>query len=230
MTEAIQHLINELGNIPPLAIYGFVFVWLAAESCGLPLPNELVLLAAGSLAAQHSRHSVSPVVLVILATAGSVLGASAAYEIGRRGGRAAVLRFGRYIRLDEARLDTVERWFERAGPLAIGIARVTPFIRTIASFPAGMLRLPFRTFLVAVTLGSLVWCTVMVTLGVLLGANYVIALRLIERYTIPAIIVIVGVFVGYLWIHRRIARLSEGRRQRADTDASDSKSQRDKPV
>jgi membrane protein DedA with SNARE-associated domain len=102
----------------------------------------------------------------------------------------------------------VERWFERRGSVAIGIARITPFVRTVASFPAGMLRLPLRTFVIASALGSLIWCTVMVALGVALGANYVIALRLIERYTIPAILVLAGLFALYLWVHNRLAHAS----------------------
>jgi membrane protein DedA with SNARE-associated domain len=204
MEAAIQQFVAHLKQIPGIEIYAFIAVWLAAESCGLPLPNELVLLAAGSLAGQGI---VSPVLLVLVATVCSVAGASAAYLIGRRGGRAAVLRFGRYIRLDAARLDAVERWFAQAGAVAIGISRITPFVRTVASFPAGMLELPFRTFLIASTLGSLVWCTIMVTLGDLLGANYVIALHLIERYTLPAVIVLLAVIGGYFWLHRRLERV-----------------------
>jgi membrane protein DedA with SNARE-associated domain len=205
----IQHFLNDLASIPPIAIYAFICVWLAAESCGFPLPNELVLLATGSVAAQH--HGVSPVLLVILATISSVGGASAAYEIGRRGGRALIMRFGRYIRLNEARLDYIERWFERTGAVAVGLARITPFVRTVASFPAGVLRLPFHTFLIASATGSLIWCAVMVTLGYVLGANYVAALHLIARYTIPAVIVLVALIVGYIWLDRRLARATQRR-------------------
>jgi membrane protein DedA with SNARE-associated domain len=206
MAEAIQHFINSMAEVPPLLIYGFIVVWLALESCGLPLPNELVLLAAGSLAGQRL---LSPVLLVLIATAASVAGASAAYEIGKRGGRAAVLRFGRYIRLDERRLDAVERRFKRGGLVAIGLSRIAPFVRTVASFPAGMLQLPYRSFLIVSTIGSLVWCTVMVTLGVVLGSNYTVALHLIERYTLPAILVIALLFAGYLWAHNRLAHVGQ---------------------
>jgi membrane protein DedA with SNARE-associated domain len=207
MAEAIQHFINGMAQVPPPLIYGFIIVWLALESCGLPLPNELVLLAAGSLAGQRL---LSPVLLVLVATASSVVGATVAYEIGKRGGRAAVLRFGRYIRLDERRLDAVERWFQRSGVVAIGLSRITPFVRTVASFPAGMLQLHYRSFVIASALGSLIWCTVMVTLGVALGSQYTVALRLIERYTLPAILVIALLFVGYLWLHNRLAHVGEG--------------------
>ena len=204
----MQQVITTLGQIPPLAVYAFVFIWLAAESCGLPLPNELVLLLAGSLAAQQHQWFVA-VVLVIVATAGSMVGASAAYAIGQRGGRAAVLRFGRYIRLDEKRLDTVEDWFRRSGAVAIGLSRITPFVRTVASFPAGVLRMPFRMFLLVTALGSLIWCTALVSVGYILGRNYDVALKLIERYTIPAIVVIAALFGGYLWLHRRLSHLGE---------------------
>lgn len=207
MSEAIQHFISGLAHVPPPLIYGFIVVWLAFESCGLPLPNELVLLAAGSLA---GRGLLSPVLLVLVATTSSVLGASAAYEIGKRGGRPAVLRFGRYIRLDERRLDAVERWFQSSGVVAIGLSRITPFVRTVASFPAGMLELPYRSFLLVSTVGSLIWCTAMVTLGVVLGEEYTVAFHLIERYTLPAIAVIALLFVGYLWLHNRLAHIGKG--------------------
>ncbi len=204
----MAHLLSGLGQIPAVGICGFVFVWLAAESCGVPLPNEIVLLLAGSIAAQ--QHSATlPVMLVVVATIGSLIGAGAAYTIGERGGRAAVLRFGRYIRLDHARLDSVERWFARAGTVAIFITRITPFVRTVASFPAGMLRMPRRPFFLASAAGSLVWCVVMVSLGNALGANYEVALQLIEHYTPLAVVVLIGLVAAYFWAHNRLAQIGE---------------------
>ena len=202
----MTQLVTTLTQIPPIAVYLFVFVWLAAESCGLPLPNELVLLLAGSLAAQHSQ-ALSPVFLVLFATAGSLIGASAAYTIGRRGGRGAVLRFGRRVRLDERRLDSVAAWFARTGTVAIFICRITPFVRTVASFPAGMLRFPWRPFLLATVAGSLIWCGVLVGIGSALGANYGVALTLIGRYTVPAIVVLLAVIAGYFWLHSKLSHV-----------------------
>lgn len=209
MNEAIQQFVNNLEHVPAIAVYAFIIAWLAAESCGIPLPNELVLLATGSIAAQRGS-TLSPVLLVVLATAASVAGASAAYELGRRGGRPAVLRFGRLFGLTEARLDAVERWFKRSGPLAVAVSRITPFVRTYASFPAGVLELPYASFVIASAVGSLVWCSVMVALGFILGEDYIIALHFIERYTIPAIIILVVLVAGYIWLHNRLAHAAEG--------------------
>jgi membrane protein DedA with SNARE-associated domain len=202
----MDQLITSLTHIPALAVYAFIFLWLALESAGVPVPNEIVLLLAGSLA---TKGETSAPVLVIVAVLGSLLGASVAYAIGLRGGRSAVLRFGRYIRLDEKRLDAIEAQFTRAGALAVFVARVTPFVRTVASFAAGMLRLPRRTFTLATIAGSLVWCIVMVSLGDLLGNNYTVALKLIEKYTVPAIVVLVALVAGYIWLHNRLRHVEQ---------------------
>jgi membrane protein DedA with SNARE-associated domain len=202
----MQNFIHSLETVPPLVTYLFAFLWLAAESCGIPLPNELVLLLLGSLIEQRGSPG-ELVALALVATGGSLVGATAAYFIGARGGRKAVLRVGRYLRLDERRLDAVERWFNNSGWFAIGVARITPFVRTVSSFPAGVLRLPLRTFLTATAIGSLIWCVALVSVGYLLGADYMIAVNLIERYTVPAVIILVALVAGYLWLHQRLAHV-----------------------
>ena len=204
----MQQFLSGLAGIPPLAVYGFVFIWLALESAGAPVPNELVLLLCGSITAQRG-HGIFPPLLVLIATVGSLLGAFTSYTIGYRGGRRLVLRVGRPLRLDEARLNRVEAWFSRSGVVAIFLARITPFVRTVASYPAGMLRYPARSFLAASFLGSLIWCTVMVSLGHAFGANYQVALKLIEEYTIPAILVLAALVAGYFWLHSRLAHVGD---------------------
>lgn len=202
----MQSFIAGLGHIPSPLIDLFVFIWLAAESCGVPLPNELVLLLAGSIAAQRG-DPLGLVELAVIATLGSLVGATAAYQIGVRGGRALILRLGRYVGLNASRLDMVEQWFARSGPIAIGVARITPFVRTVSSFPAGILRMPPRAFYLATVTGSLIWCAVLVSVGYLLGAHYMIAVNLIEEYTLPAILALAILVAAYIWLHQRLAHL-----------------------
>ena len=204
----MQSFIAGLGHVPSPLIDLFVLLWLAAESCGVPLPNELVLLLAGSIAAQRG-DPLGIVELTVIATIGSLVGATAAYFIGARGGRAVILRLGRFVRLDAQRLDLVEQWFARSGALAVGVSRITPFVRTYSSFPAGILRMPLRIFYTATLIGSLLWCAVLVSVGYLLGVHYMIAVNLIERYTIPAILVLAALVAIYFWLHQRLAHLGE---------------------
>lgn len=204
----MEQFLSGLASIPAVVVYLFIFAWLLFESAGLPLPNELVLLLCGSITAQPG-HNIFPPLLVVIATVGSLGGALLSYTIGYRGGRRLVLRVGRLLRIDERRVDSVEAWFARSGVVAIFLARITPFVRTVASYPAGMLRYPQRTFLIASFLGSLLWCSVMVALGHAFGRNYQVALRLIEEYTLPAIVVLALLVAGYFWLHGKLARTTE---------------------
>jgi membrane protein DedA with SNARE-associated domain len=208
MGASMQSFIAGLAHVPTPIIDLFVFIWLAAESCGIPLPNELVLLLAGSIAAQRA-DPVGLIELAVVATLGSLVGATAAYIIGARGGRALIVRLGHYVGLNASRLDVVERWFMQSGALAIALARMTPFVRTISSFPAGILRMPPRLFYTATAIGSLVWCAALVSVGYLLGVHYMIAVNLIEEYTLPAILVLVALIAAYVWLHQRLSRLTE---------------------
>jgi membrane protein DedA with SNARE-associated domain len=131
------------------------------------------------------------------------------------------------VRLDAQRLNMVEQWFSRSGAVAIGVSRITPFVRTVSSFPAGVLRMPLRAFYTATTIGSLLWCSVLVSLGYLLGVHYMIAVNLIERYTIPAIIVLAALVAGYFWLHQRLSHLGRAANAGKPTtrDASESASE-----
>jgi hypothetical protein len=67
--------------------------------------------------------------------------------------------------------------------------------------------MPLQVFLLATTLGSLLWCSVLVTIGYVLGENYMLAVNLIGTYTIPAIIVLALLVAGYLWLHQRLSHV-----------------------
>jgi membrane protein DedA with SNARE-associated domain len=199
----VNNLLAQFQHIPPAIVYVAIFIWLTGESTGIPLPNEAALLLAGSLAAQGKL--LAPL-LVAVALAGSTTGSLIAYGIGWKGGRPLVLRLGRFVKLDEAKLAQTEDWFARRGSWAIFFSRMTPFVRTVASFPAGISRMPIRRFLTATVAGSGIWCIVFVYLGVALGANWRVALNLVERYTVPSLLVIALLVAGYVYLHHRLKR------------------------
>ncbi len=162
-------LLHTITTAAPLAIYAFTFLWLAAESAGLPLPDELVLLALGAVA-QQGR--VSPVVLIISAVAGAATGAALSYTVGRVFGRAVLHRTAWGRRLSPERVAQVERWMTRRGWIAVFISRVFPFARNVASYGAGLARVPPLAFYPAMLAGSIIWCTTIITLGDVVGSHY----------------------------------------------------------
>jgi membrane protein DedA with SNARE-associated domain len=87
-----------------IPIYGpsIIFVIVALESAGVPLPGETILVAAALLSATTGQINI--VVVVLAAAAGAIVGDGMGYMVGRRLGLPFLRRYGRYVRLDEDRL------------------------------------------------------------------------------------------------------------------------------
>jgi membrane protein DedA with SNARE-associated domain len=109
---------------------------------------------------------------VAAATLGSVLGAWLLYAIGRFGGRTALLRWGRYVRLTEAKLDRADRWFDHRGHWIVLGGRLIPGVRSLVSLPAGASEMPFGRFTLLTALGSGIWNAALIGAGWALGANW----------------------------------------------------------
>src|SRR5690606_25619445 len=94
------------GGYPALA--GLIL----AENLFPPIPSELILPLAGFYVGQGQ---LTFMLAVLAATLGSVVGALILYTLARFGGRPAILRFGRMLRVRERDLDRADAWFDRRG-------------------------------------------------------------------------------------------------------------------
>lgn len=205
----MTHILFQLTHLPPLGVYGFVLLWLAAESAGLPLPDEAVLLTLGFLA---HRGTVSLLPLILCAVAGSAIGAAISYQIGYALGRPVVARIASRVGISDARLTEAEVWVRRRGGIGVFLTRVIPFARNLASYAAGIASIPPRIFYPAMLLGALVWCTTVTSVGDALGAHYATILRLGPAgLLIGGGLLVVGLVAWIAWTRlrgRRGARLS----------------------
>lgn len=146
--------------------YGGVVVLMALESACIPVPSEIIMPFAGYLASTGRFN------LVAAAFAGAVgcsLGSTIAYLVGAYAGRAAILRWGRYVLLNPSELDRTDRFFARYGGASVFIARLLPIARTFISLPAGITHMPFARFQLYTFVGSFPWCIALAYLGYRLG-------------------------------------------------------------
>jgi len=149
----------------------------ALENLIPPIPSEIVLSLAGYLAA---TGKVVLVLVLIAATAGSVVGALALYWLGRGLGEERLRRWlDRIPLVDPEDLDKADRWFEKHEKSAVLFGRCAPVVRSLVSIPAGANRMPLGQFLVFTAIGSGVWNAIFVLGGYLLGERYTD----IERYS-----------------------------------------------
>lgn len=201
LTGWVATIIDSLGALG-------VAVLVALESIIPPIPSEIVLAMAGYLSSQ-GRFNV--VLIVLAATAGSLVGALVLYWLGAALGEERLKRWLDHIPLvDRDDLEQADRWFERHGRWAVLIGRVVPVVRSLVSIPAGANRLPLGEFVLLTTLGSGVWNALIVGLGFALGSQW----QQVDRYSSWFNYAIFAVFAVMIvsWVAKKIRR----RRARRD--------------
>lgn len=148
-----------------------------------PIPSEIVMPFAGSLAQQGRLNLWG---IVAAGTAGSLAVALLYYGLGRwleaHAVRQLIRRYGRWLLLSEQDWDRAMRVFRRHGQGVVFAGRLVPGLRSLISIPAGLDRMRLSTFLVLTTLGSLAWNALLAQIGLMLGANWQDVLGAIDRY------------------------------------------------
>lgn len=206
--EALQDLITRsVGDWGYLAI----FLLMALESACIPIPSEVTMPFGGLLAASGELNLW---LVGLVGAVANLVGSWVAYAVGATGGRALVLRYGRYIRIRPHELDRAEAWFERYGDKAAFWSRLLPVVRTFISLPAGAARMKLGRFSVYSLLGSLPWSYGLAYGGYALGRNWE---RLASNVEIAAFVVVGLVLVGAVWLWLRVRRRS---RQHVAADES----------
>jgi membrane protein DedA with SNARE-associated domain/membrane-associated phospholipid phosphatase/putative flippase GtrA len=198
--QNIVHLIFHYGYL--LVLFGVM-----AESIGVPLPGETILISAGILVQRGDLDLGDAIFFGIL---GAVVGDQIGYWIGRKGGRPFVLRYGRYVFITPERLGRAEAFFARHGGKAVFMARFFSGLRVFGALVAGMSRMRWVTFFVYNALGGAVWATVAVLVGYSLGRS----LGLVERWTgrasvllfVLAVLALV-LYLAYRWVLRHPERV-----------------------
>ena len=181
--------------------YPGILAAMVAENLFPPIPSEIVLPLAGY---EVSQGSLTFTLTVLVATAGSLIGALILYAIGRFGGRPAVERWGRVLRVTEADLDRAERWFDRWGDWIVLLSRLVPLIRSVVSIPAGIMEMPVLRFAALTTLGSLIWNFLLVGAGYQLGARWEEVSELVGRWSDAMLVIaVVSLAAACVWLWRR---------------------------
>ena len=136
--------------------YGLIIVFLtiAVETSGVPLPGETALVAAAVLASQ-GHFSIWSVIVV--ASAAAIIGDNVGYWLGRKLGRGFLQRYGVVRRFSERVLPPAERFFRRHGGKSIFLARWFSGFRIAGAWLAGFAHMPWWRFFLWNALGGIAW-------------------------------------------------------------------------
>jgi membrane protein DedA with SNARE-associated domain len=174
-----------------------VLLLMAAESCGIPIPSEVIMPFAGYFAATGHINFAAAVVAGAL---GNLAGSLIAYAVAARFGKPVLLGPGRYVGIRPHHVEIADRWFQKYGLAAVFLGRMLPVVRTYISFPAGLARVELIRFSALTFVGALPWCFVLAWAGEQVGARWDTISGPIETAAIVVAVLVVAVVV--VWFVR----------------------------
>jgi membrane protein DedA with SNARE-associated domain len=171
-----------------------LFVLVAVESAGVPLPGETALIAAGVLAHNGEFHSIETVIVV--AALAAIIGDNVGYWLGRKGGRELLSRTPIVREAFERALPRSERFFARHGAKTVFLGRFVAFLRITSAWLAGISHMSWWRFFFWNAAGGIVWATLVGLVAYKFGEAAAEAINKYGLYGAIAVILI-GV-IAYL--------------------------------
>lgn len=185
-----------VGGVAQIGYFGII-VLMALESSFFPFPSEVVIPPAGFLASQGEMNLL---LIILCGILGSLIGAYLNYFIAYKYGRIFLLKYGKYLFIDEVKFRKIELFFNKHGEITTFIGRLLPGIRQYISFPAGLAKMNLFKFTLFTGLGAGIWVVILAYVGYFVGNNLELVkanIHKITLYLLPFIVVLVVVYVFY---------------------------------
>ena len=211
-----HHILSFVEQFLGTVGYPGIFLLMAIEGFGIPIPSELTMPFSGFLSSSAGGSKFSLTLAIAAGTAGEVVGGVLAYVLGYFGGRPLLERYGRFVMLGEDELARGELWFSRYGDRVVLLMRLLPAVRSFIALPAGVVRMPFWRFLLYSAVGCLMWCAALAFVGHQLGQHWQSVNKDVHRYNAPILAVTVLLIAVGLYI--RVARSRRGGVDASDED------------
>ncbi|WP_342599747.1 DedA family protein [Psychrobacillus sp. FSL H8-0483] len=182
-----------------------VFLLILAENIFPPIPSEVILTLGGFMTTTTTMTKLG---IIIASTSGSVVGATILYWIGTlldvERLEKIVKKYGKLLRLSIKDIHKADAWFDKYGVWAVFFGRLVPLVRSLISIPAGMSNMKFWLFLWFTTLGTLIWNTVLVSVGAAVGDNWNEIVGYMDIYSNIVYIILAIVGVAFLvWYFKK---------------------------
>jgi membrane protein DedA with SNARE-associated domain len=180
--------------------YGGIVLMMTIESSFFPLPSEIVIPPFAYLA---SKGELNIFGVIISGTLGSLIGASFNYFLAKIIGQAFVYkifghRYAKYIFLNQQKMRHAEEFFLKNADASTFFGRLIPGVRHLISIPAGFFRMNFRSFLIYTAFGSLIWVSMLASLGYFFGQNEELLMAFFKEITIVVAVLSVLAITGIL--------------------------------
>ncbi len=194
MEQIIINIMEQVG-------YLGVFLLIAIENIFPPIPSEVILVFGGFMT---TYTSLNIPIMILASTLGSLLGAIVLYYIGKIFNKERLKRIvngkiGKVLRLKASDIEKADKWFDTKGNKTVFFCRFIPIVRSLISIPAGMSEMPMQKFLLYTILGSLIWNTVLIIVGSIVGDKWETIVGYLDNFSNIILIILVIIFVVALY-------------------------------
>ena len=195
----VDFLIDYYGPVPYVAI----FVILLVCGLGVPIPEDITLIAGGIL----TYYGVCDVKLMIaVGLAGVLLGDSIVYYLGHHFGRRLLNKWPFRVIIDEKRIESIREQLHRHGAKVLFSARFMPGVRSTVFFATGLLHYPYRRMLMFDGLAAILSVPAIVYSVYYFGdflESVVKWIKKVEGGIIAVIVLVILAVVYKLWSNHR---------------------------
>ncbi|MBQ3645407.1 MAG: DedA family protein [Synergistaceae bacterium] len=193
LTVFTQWLVDTIGKMGYTGIISLMFL----ESSFFPFPSEVVMPPAGYLA---WKGEMSLTLVILSGIFGSILGALFNYWLAVKLGRPFLLKYGKYFFISQESIEKADKFFQKHGHISTLVGRLLPVIRQYISLPAGISRMPLKTFTIFTTIGAGVWVVVLTFAGYFLGEHQELLKEYLHVISISCIALALIIALGYYFV------------------------------
>ena len=168
-TTLINDILNSVTNLILNLGYIGIFTAALAETIFPIIPSELIFPLAGYVVQSQNLGIGQAIMFGFMGSLGSTLGAIIIYFLSLKVGRVVILKIGKYILINETKLQKSEIWFQKYGKVAVLLGRLAPGIRELISVPAGLAKMNLIPFILFTFIGSFLWSLSLTMIGFYLG-------------------------------------------------------------
>jgi membrane protein DedA with SNARE-associated domain len=196
-----EHLtvwLNEYGSV-------VLFVVLALGVIALPVPEETLMIIAGTLI-RYQKLELVPT--FASAYAGSLCGITVSFLLGRSVGFFLLTRYGKWVGITELRLMKAHYWYEKLGKWFLFIGYFIPGVRHFTGLCAGMAKLHFKYFALFAYTGGVVWVTLFLCIGYFFGHIWMEFFEELEWNTDFLAVILIGIacILIFLYLFKKYRR------------------------
>jgi len=184
-----------------LDLYGlaaiFVIMFIKSAGVPIPVPADALMLATSARVATGKLILGQAFIAILIAL---LIGGVIQFALVRGPGRGILYRYGRYLGMTPSRLDSASQRLKRGGILGIGVAILTPGVRSVAIMGSGLAGIPLRQFVPGLILGSSLFLALHFFLGYV-GGTILSTVGNIVSLPVLLIAILIVLVVGLgIWV------------------------------